>query len=119
MVHPSTIFGIRNAPFSAPYDKRPWGAPIISFIFMGNSTILFFFVFFFKIGKQHHLSFDDRLSYEDHLSFDNRLSFELTKKHYSLPFQGVRLPFDERSSLDDRLSFEHGLSFRHLKLPEK
>ena len=69
-------------------------------------------MFFFKIGKQHRLSFEDRLS------FDNRLSFELTKKHYSLPFEGVRLSFDERLSFDDRLSFEHRLSFKHLKLPE-
>ena len=46
-----TIFGIISAPLSAPYDKRPWGAPIISFIFVGNFTILFFFVFFSKLGN--------------------------------------------------------------------
>ena len=40
-----------DTTLSAPYDKCPWGAPIISFIFVGNFTILFFFVFFSKLGN--------------------------------------------------------------------
>ena len=38
-----TIFGIISAHFGAPYNWRPFGAPIFSFIFVGNFFILFFF----------------------------------------------------------------------------
>jgi len=93
---------------SAPYDKRPSGAPIISFIFVGISTILFFFVFFSKSNEKVRLSFDDRLSFEYRLSFEDRLSFESTKIHFSNNFMFLicSLIVRYRLSFDDRLSFE-------------
>ena len=39
----NTEFGIISAPFGAPHNWRPFGAPIFRFIFVGNFFILFFF----------------------------------------------------------------------------
>jgi len=45
----TTEYGKIRAPLGAPYNKRPWGAPIFRFIFVGNFFISFFFAFFYKI----------------------------------------------------------------------
>ena len=111
----STIFGIISATLSAPYDKRPLGARIISFIFVGNFTILFFLCFFSKFRKHtaYHSMTAYRLTTAYHsttayrsnvqkntvvefsrgvrLSFDDRLSFERTKKHCCRVFQRCSL----------------------------
>jgi len=39
-----TVNGKISAPLGAPYNWRPFGAPIFRFIFVGNFIILFFFV---------------------------------------------------------------------------
>jgi len=43
-----TVNGTISAPLSALYNRRPFGAPIFRFIFVGNFFILFFFT---KINK--------------------------------------------------------------------
>ena len=81
---------------SAPYDKFPSGARIISSIFMGKFTILFFLGVFSKLQEKVRLSFEDRLSCEV------RFSFDCTKKLFqSFPgSESVRLSFDDRLSFD-------------------
>ena len=95
-----TIFGIISAPLSAPYDKRPLRARIISFIFVGKFTILFFSCFFSKLGNR--TAYHSTTAYHSNTAYHSTTAYRSNvKKNTVVEFsRGVRLSFD------DRLSFE-------------